>query len=259
MYIKNSCKAVILDGEKILAIKGERGGELHYTLPGGGQLGGETMESAVIREVREETGFNIAVKGMCMAGERFSGGIQKSYHIFRCEILGDGGEGSKPDPNQTGIEWLSLSDTDKLYPRFIAKRLPELLSAPFIWLGCEDDGEPVIDRGSITVKYLQDYIRSKDCRQGCEETYFVKIIEEAGELARLVIRGAPKAEGKSFKGTYEEELWDVMYYVVALANLYDVDLEKWIPIKEEYNNERYHHGLRFDPEEWCLLDKAHTL
>ena len=36
-----------------------------------------------------------------------------------------------------------------------------------------------------------------------------------------------------------------MYYLLCLANLYDVDMEKWIKIKEDYNNKRYNPGVVF--------------
>lgn len=61
----------------------------------------------------------------------------------------------------------------------------------------------------------------------------------------MIYKGAPHAEGDQFKGTIEEELWDVMYYLIALANVYEVDLEKWIPVKEAYNNARYNPGIVF--------------
>lgn len=97
----------------------------------------------------------------------------------------------------------------------------------------------------ITISYLQQYIRSKDHNTGHELDYFLKLIEEVGELSRMIYEGAPHAEGDQIKGTIEEELWDVMYYTLALANLYDVDLEHWIPIKEALNNRRYNPGVVF--------------
>lgn len=43
----------------------------------------------------------------------------------------------------------------------------------------------------------------------------------------------------TIKGTIEEELYDVLYYVIGLANVYDIDLEKCFQLKEELNNEKY--------------------
>lgn len=47
------------------------------------------------------------------------------------------------------------------------------------------------------------------------------------------------ANETSFKGSIEEELYDVLYYTLAIANLYDIDLESWIPVKERINDEKY--------------------
>ncbi|GAA0449668.1 hypothetical protein [Alkalibacillus silvisoli] len=43
----------------------------------------------------------------------------------------------------------------------------------------------------------------------------------------------------SIKGTIEEELYDVLYYVIGLANVYDIDLEACFKLKEELNKEKY--------------------
>ena len=100
-------------------------------------------------------------------------------------------------------------------------------------------------KGTITISYLQSYLKKKDHNVGHEMDYFLKLIEEAGELSKATAYELVHAEGENFKGTVEEELWDVMYYTLCLANLYDVDLEHWIPIKEAYNNARYNPGVVF--------------
>lgn len=40
------------------------------------------------------------------------------------------------------------------------------------------------------------------------------------------------------KGTVDEELWDVIYYALAIANLYDIDIEPVIKVKSEMNETR---------------------
>jgi NTP pyrophosphatase (non-canonical NTP hydrolase) len=103
--------------------------------------------------------------------------------------------------------------------------------------------------GHITVKYLQDYIRSKDFRPEQKKEYFMKLSEEVGELARVIRRGAPAATEDNIKGTVEEELWDIIYYTLAIANCYGIDIERWIPVKEKINNEKYGNEITFCPGE----------
>ncbi len=93
--------------------------------------------------------------------------------------------------------------------------------------------------GRISIAYLQSYIKSKD---HCPEQvlgYFLKLAEETGELARAMHKGLrPRAPGE-IRDTVDEELWDVIYYTLAIANCYGIDMEAVIPRKEALNNVRY--------------------
>lgn len=51
-------------------------------------------------------------------------------------------------------------------------------------------------------------------------------------------------EDNNIKGTIEEELSDVLYYTLMIANTYDIDLEKCFRLKEELNAKRYGHKIR---------------
>lgn len=100
----------------------------------------------------------------------------------------------------------------------------------------------------ITIQYLQDYIRSKDHHPELVKDYFLKLTEETGELSRAIRKNLRPTEPGQIKETIEEELWDVIYYVLALANCYDIDLEQVIPVKEHINNEKYGNKIKFDPQ-----------
>ena len=91
---------------------------------------------------------------------------------------------------------------------------------------------------NITLRELQQYVKGKDYKPGMEHGYFMKLIEEIGELAEVIRKDKRLSEDDDIKGTIEEELYDVLYYVLALANLYDIDLEKSCLLKEEINKQR---------------------
>ena len=96
---------------------------------------------------------------------------------------------------------------------------------------------------SLTVGKMLKYLEEKYKRTKPEELknthrYFLKLIEEVGELAE-VIRKNQRMEDSNIKGTIEEELSDVLYYVLMIANTYDINLEKCFRIKEELNSIRY--------------------
>jgi NTP pyrophosphatase (non-canonical NTP hydrolase) len=99
-------------------------------------------------------------------------------------------------------------------------------------------GSPLISK-NVTLHDLQEDIRSKDHRPELKQAYFLKLVEEVGELAE-VIRKDQRMQNGNIKGTIEEELYDVLYYVAALANAYDIDLEMCYQLKEELNDQKYH-------------------
>lgn len=92
---------------------------------------------------------------------------------------------------------------------------------------------------NITIKELQNYIKAKDYKPELKNAYFQKLIEEVGELSEVLRKDKRLEQQGSIKGTIEEELYDVLYYVIGLANVYDIDLEKCFHLKEELNKEKY--------------------
>ena len=102
--------------------------------------------------------------------------------------------------------------------------------------------------GRTSVRYLQDYIRQKDHHPERLTVYFLKLAEEVGELSRAMQEGRTAADAGEIKGTIDEELWDVMYYTLALANLYGVDMERAIAAKEALNQRRYPAAVAFEAD-----------
>ena len=102
--------------------------------------------------------------------------------------------------------------------------------------------------GRITIRYLQYYLGQKDCNRSDPAAYFLKLSEEAGELARVLARDVPPATEETFKGSAEEELWDVLYYALCIANLNDIDLERWIPKKERIYASRHPDARTLEPD-----------
>ena len=79
-----------------------------------------------------------------------------------------------------------------------------------------------IEQGTLEEKEdLRDEREKKDNIQ----RIVLKLIEEFGELAED-IRKNTRFDGKNIKGTIEEEVFDVFYYTIAIANEYGIDLEK---------------------------------
>ncbi len=100
--------------------------------------------------------------------------------------------------------------------------------------------------GKTSVKYLQNYIKEKDYKPELNREYFLKLSEEVGELSKAMRKGVLYKNTDSIKGTIDEEIWDVIYYTLAIANCYDIDVESTIKAKEKINNKKYNTGIEFE-------------
>ncbi|MFC8564102.1 NUDIX domain-containing protein [Peribacillus frigoritolerans] len=61
MSIRNSAKAIIICGDKVLITKNQDNEGYFYLFPCGGQEHGETIHNALIRECIEEVGKEVEI------------------------------------------------------------------------------------------------------------------------------------------------------------------------------------------------------
>lgn len=99
---------------------------------------------------------------------------------------------------------------------------------------------------NITIKKLQDSIFKIDNTQNAIDKYFQKLVEEVGELSRAMRKDIRLKNNGGIKGTIEEELYDILYYVICISNMYDIDLEKCAILKEELNMQKYNRPSIFE-------------
>lgn len=100
--------------------------------------------------------------------------------------------------------------------------------------------------GKTTIKYLQIYIKENDYHPELVKDYFLKLSEEVGELSRAIRKGVKADIPNELNETIDEELWDVIYYALAIANVYDIDIEQVIKNKSEMNESRYSTKVKFE-------------
>lgn len=87
---------------------------------------------------------------------------------------------------------------------------------------------------------LQSHIKSFDHAPEQSEHYFLKLIEEVGELSESIRKGqSGQPSLEELKGSIAEELYDVLYYVCAIANIHGVNLEHTHQLKETLNKAKY--------------------
>lgn len=98
----------------------------------------------------------------------------------------------------------------------------------------------------ITLRQLQEAISKIDHKNNSIDKYFYKLSEEVGELAKVIRKNKRLATSESIKDTIEEELYDVLYYVVCLANMSEIDLTECARLKEELNAKKYERNSIFE-------------
>jgi len=150
--VRNSAKALIIQDDKMLAIKISDGKEEWYIMPGGGQGTEELLPEAVCREVAEELGLQIEVRDLVFVIEGMHG---EDFHrvdlVFLCKCIGEIDNAVlQTDPNQTGYAWLDIKslNTAPLYPSKLRRQIMNLFEGNEykVYLGNEEIGDPeVID------------------------------------------------------------------------------------------------------------------
>lgn len=91
----------------------------------------------------------------------------------------------------------------------------------------------------ITLRALQEAVAKIDHTNDAIDKYFYKLTEEVGELAKVIRKDVRLNDVLGIKNTIEEELYDVLYYVICLANMYEIDLTQCAILKEKLNSEKY--------------------
>lgn len=113
-----SCHALIRDGERILLVqRGRPPFEGYWGLPGGGIELGETVADALRREVREETGLDVAVGrflGYADAIEHDEDGrVRYHYVIMYLEASVQGGSLTASD-DAAAVRWVTVAEAREM-------------------------------------------------------------------------------------------------------------------------------------------------
>jgi len=110
--------AIIFEGQSVLLIKrGQPPLEGYWSLPGGAQEAGETVEEALAREIREETGLEIKIIKFATIVDIIDlddgGRVRHHYTVadYLCQPIGGT---LKAGGDALSAKWVALSDLEKL-------------------------------------------------------------------------------------------------------------------------------------------------
>ena len=101
---------------------------------------------------------------------------------------------------------------------------------------------------NVTIGALQAYLSDRYGGWASEQSLFMKLVEELGEVAEVLNKRA----GRKFsdeRNLHEElgtELADMIHYIVAIAAINNIDLNDTILRKDKAASVKYHHEINLE-------------
>ncbi len=132
---------VIHDGKILLVERAREPYKGYWTVPGGVQRVGETLEEAVLRELEEETGITGRVKGTIWVDEviEYENGRVKYHYVIIDMLVEPCSLEVRASSDASRAEWFSLdeamnlklTDTMRAMLEFIKKSKMEVIVLPY--------------------------------------------------------------------------------------------------------------------------------
>ncbi|MGA4517094.1 NUDIX hydrolase [Solibacillus silvestris] len=108
----NGASAIIIRDNRVLMI---RTIDLNsWSIPSGGVEDGETVEEACIREVAEETGYEVKIVKELHTKKTIIKEYKVTTKYFLCEITGGDIQYNDPDEEIEEITWMNRNEISKL-------------------------------------------------------------------------------------------------------------------------------------------------
>ena len=100
----------------------------------------------------------------------------------------------------------------------------------------------------ITINDLQAYLADRYCGWANEQGMFMKLVEEIGEVAEVMnkMAGRKANDETDLKEHLGIELADMIHYILAIAALNGIDMERIILEKDKKASVKYHHDINLE-------------
>ena len=101
---------------------------------------------------------------------------------------------------------------------------------------------------TITIQDLQSYLSHRYSGWATEQSMFMKLVEEIGEVAEVLNKRAGRkfSDDADLKTQLGTELADMLHYIVAIAAINDIDLSETILEKDKLASVKYHHDVNLE-------------
>ena len=100
----------------------------------------------------------------------------------------------------------------------------------------------------ITIAELQEYLFDHYKNGGIDQSLFMKLVEEIGEVAEVLNKksGRKSAGQEDLQTQLGNELADVIHYTIAIAALNGIDMNDVILAKDKAASVKYHHRTNLE-------------
>ena len=100
----------------------------------------------------------------------------------------------------------------------------------------------------ITIDELQAYLADRYCGWATEQSMFMKLVEEIGEVAEVLNKraGRKASDESDLQEQLGTELVDMIHYIVAIAALNDIDLTTLMIEKDKKASVKYNHKINLE-------------
>ena len=101
---------------------------------------------------------------------------------------------------------------------------------------------------TISIDALQAYLADRYAGWATEQSLFMKLVEELGEVAEVLNKraGRKASDENDLQEQLGVELVDMIHYIVAIAAINDIDLTTLILEKDKKASIKYHHTTNLE-------------
>ena len=100
----------------------------------------------------------------------------------------------------------------------------------------------------ITIRAYQEYLRQRYSGWTTEQSLFMKLVEECGEVAEVLNQraGYKKSTDENLAAELGMELADMIHYIIAIAAINEIDLSGIMLEKDKRASKKYHHDINLE-------------
>ena len=101
---------------------------------------------------------------------------------------------------------------------------------------------------NITIENLEAYLSDRYSGWATEQSMFMKLVEEMGEVAEVLNKraGRKASDESDLQEQLGTELADMIHYIVAIAAINGIDMTRIMLEKDKKASIKYHHDINLE-------------